>query len=115
MALAAGTCRLLDIVEQRGVTPMDVIANAMVLCASAQIRPVEPTHADVAPMNAVILRRLGYPEEVTYLALPCGTAVSIDSSLRAVLRGETADGPEYEAWRTFLAAHGIERAPASGN
>jgi SAM-dependent methyltransferase len=107
MALAAGPCRLRDIVEQVGVTPMDVIANAMVLCASTQIRPVEPTHADVAPMNAVISRRLGCPEEVTYLALPCGTAVSIDSSLRAVLRGETADGPECERWRTFLAAHGI--------
>ncbi|MGV7216422.1 class I SAM-dependent methyltransferase [Bradyrhizobium sp. UFLA05-112] len=107
MALAAGPCRLRDIVEQVGVIPMDVIANAMVLCASTQIRPVEPTHADVAPLNAVISRRLGCPEEVTYLALPCGTAVSIDSRLRAVLRGETADGPECEAWRTFLAAHGI--------
>jgi hypothetical protein len=107
MALAGGPCRLRDIVEQAAVTPMDVIANAMVLCASAQIRPVEPTHADVAPMNEVILRRLGLPEEVTYLALPCGTAVSIDSGLRAVLRGETADGPEREAWRTFLATHGI--------
>src|SRR5215467_14413396 len=70
MALAAGPCRLRDIVEQGGVTPMDVIANAMVLCASTQIRPVEPTRANVAPMNAVILRRLGCPEEVTYLALP---------------------------------------------
>ena len=86
---------------------MDVIANAMVLCASTQIRPVEPTHANVAPMNAVILRRLGCPEEVTYLALPCGTAVGIDSTLRAVLRGDTADGPDSEAWRAFLAVHGI--------
>ena len=112
MALAAGPCRLRDIAEQGDVTPMDVIANAMVLCASTQIRPIEPTHADVASMNAVILRRLGGPEEVAYLALPCGTAVSIDSTLRAVLRGETADGPDCEAWRTFLAVHAVEPVKA---
>jgi SAM-dependent methyltransferase len=107
-ALAAGPRRLHDIVEQGGVAPMDVIANAMILCASSQVRPVETTHADVAPVNAAILRRLGGPEEIGYLALPCGTTVGIDSALRAVLRGEAPDGPDGEAWRTFLAAHGIE-------
>jgi SAM-dependent methyltransferase len=106
-ALAVGPRRLHEIAEEGSVTPIDVIANAMVLCASTQIRPVEPAHADVAPINAAILRRLGGPEEIAYLALHCGTAVSIDSALRAVLRTETADGPECEAWRTFLAEHGI--------
>jgi SAM-dependent methyltransferase len=106
-ALAAGPCHLRDIAEQRSVTPIDVIANAMVLCASNQIRPVEPAYADVAPMNAVILRRLGGPEEIAYLALPCGTTMRINGTIRAALRAETADSPECEAWRTFLAVHRI--------
>ena len=37
--LAAGPRRLRDIAEQGGVAPTDVIANAMVLCASSQISP----------------------------------------------------------------------------
>jgi SAM-dependent methyltransferase len=107
-ALAVGPRRLHDIAEQGGVAPTDVIANAMVLCASSQIRPVEPARADVAPVNAAILRRLGGPEEIAHLALPCGTTVSIDSTLRAVLRGETPEGADGEAWRSFLAVHGVE-------
>ena len=58
-------------------------------------------------MNAVILRRLGGPQEITYLALPSGTTVGIDGTIRTILRDETADGPESEPWRSFLAMHGI--------
>jgi SAM-dependent methyltransferase len=105
--LAAGPCRLGDIAEQRGVAAEDVIANTMVLCASNQIRPVEPVSTSVAGINAAISRRLGGPEQISYLALPCGTAVLIDEALRALLRGEAGDRGEIHERRQFLAAHGI--------
>ena len=85
----------------------DVVANAIVLCASNQIRPVEPVLASVTKMNAVILRQLGGPEEVLHLSLPCGTAVDIDDTLHALLRGETVDGREFDELQAFLTAHGI--------
>jgi SAM-dependent methyltransferase len=106
--LAAGPCRLGDVVEKSGAAAADVIANAMVLCASTQVRPVEPSRASVTAINAAISRRLGGGEEITYLALPYGTALGIDDTLRAVLRGEAGNGDELAAWRDFLAAHGIQ-------
>jgi len=106
-ALAAGPCRLGDIAEQRSLDPADVIANTMVLCASNQIRPVEIARASVAALNAAISRRLGSPEEIPYLALPCGTAVGIGDTLRVLLRGEAEDSAEAGAWRDFLATHGV--------
>jgi hypothetical protein len=58
-------------------------------------------------MNAAITRRLGGPEEVPYLALPCGTALALNDPVRSLLRGDTGDGVEYAEWRDFLAAYGI--------
>jgi len=106
-ALGSGPCRLGVIAEQRGVGETDIIANAMALCASYQIRPVEGARASVAAMNAVIARRLGGPEEILYLALPCGTAIGIDDSLRALLRGETGSGDDFDDARRFLTRHSI--------
>ena len=103
--LSAGPCRLGDIAEQRGVAAEDVIANAMVLCASMQIRPVESGRASVAAMNAAICQRLGGAEEILYLGLPCGTAIAIDDTLRSLLRGDTGNR-DFDTWRDFLAAHG---------
>jgi SAM-dependent methyltransferase len=105
--LTAGPCRLRDITKQRDVAAEDAIANAIVLCASYQIRPVDPLRTSVAAINAVISRRLGSSEEIHYLCLPCGTAVGIDDTLHALLRGETDDGIEFDEKRAFLAAHGI--------
>ena len=104
--LAAGPCRLGDIAEQRGVAAEDVVANAMVLCASTQIRPVERGRASIAAMNAAISRRLGGAEEILYLGLPCGTAIVIDGALRSLLRGDASDG-DFGMWRDFLAANGV--------
>lgn len=106
-ALAAGPCRLGEIAERRGVAAEDVVANALVLCASNQLRPVETVRASVAPMNAAIARRLDGPEIIPYLALPCGTAIVIDEVLRSLLRGDPGDSDELTARREFLAAHGI--------
>jgi SAM-dependent methyltransferase len=106
-ALAAGPCRLGTIAEQSGAAAEDVVANTMVLCASTQIRPVESGRASVAAINAAISRWLGGPEEVPYVALPCGTALAINDPMRSILRGDTGKGVEYDGWRDFLAAHGI--------
>jgi SAM-dependent methyltransferase len=105
--LAAGPCQLGGIAEQCQAAPEDIVANAMVLCASTQIRPVESGRASVAAMNAAICRRLGGAEEILYLGLPCGTAIAINDAVRSLLRGDTGNGDEFGEWRDFLAAHGI--------
>ena len=105
--LAGGPCRLGAIAEHSSAAAEDIVANAMVLCASTQIRPVESGRASVAAMNAAITRRLGGPEEIPYVALPCGTAIAVGETVRTLLRGRTGDGDEFGEWRDFLAAHGI--------
>jgi hypothetical protein len=74
---------------------------------------VEPVSASIAGINAAILRRLGGPEHIPYLALPCGTAVVIDETLPALLRGEAGDGAEIDERRAFLAAHDIAGWPST--
>jgi SAM-dependent methyltransferase len=105
--LAAGPCRLGAIAEHSDAAAEDVVANAIALCASAQILPVESRRASVAAMNAAISRRLGGPEEIAYVALPCGTALPVNDPVRLLLRGDTGGDVEYDEWRDFLAAHGI--------
>ena len=105
--LTAGPCRLGSIIEQCRVAAKDVVANVLVLCASNQIRPVEPVPASVTKMNAVISRQLGGREEILHLSLPCGTAVDIDDKLHGLLRGQTVDAHEFDEQRAFLTAHGI--------
>jgi hypothetical protein len=105
--LAGGPCRLGAIAEHSSAATEDFVANAMVLCASTQIRPVESGRASVAAMNAAITRRLGGPEEIPYVALPCGTAIAVGETVCSLLRGRTGDGDEFGEWRDFLAAHGI--------
>ena len=105
-ALAAGPRALGDVAEQ-GVATGDIIANAMVLSASTQIRPVESTRTSVAAINAALVRRFGGLEEIPYFALPCGTAIGINDKTRSLLRGQTGDGDEFAEWRGFLAAQGV--------
>jgi len=105
--LAAGPCTLGEIAQRHGATPKDIIANAMVLCASSQIRPVEAVQTSVATINASLSRRLGGPEEIPYLAVPCGTAIGINDTVRALILGQAGNSEEFGEWRDFLAAQGI--------
>ena len=105
--LAAGPCRLDRIAEQCKAPTEDVVANAMVLCASNQIGPVESRLTSVTAINAAISRRLNGPEEILYLGLPCGTAIAITDTVRSLLYGDAGDGVEFDAWRAFLAANGV--------
>jgi len=58
----------------------------------------------VADLNRALCGRVDGPEEIRWLALPCGTAVEIDPGLLRALRdGQPVDG----GWRHFLACHGL--------
>jgi SAM-dependent methyltransferase len=76
-ALASAPARLADVVANSALDPQDLLANALMLCAAGDARPVEPVQTSVADLNRMILRRLGTPEEIRHLALPFGTALEI--------------------------------------
>src|SRR5438874_6199652 len=76
----------------------------LTLCAAGDIMPAEPGHASVADINRTLFGRVDGPEEIRWLALPCGTAVEVDPGvLRALRDGQSID----EGWRGFLASHGL--------
>ena len=80
------------------------LETLLTLCAAGDIMPAEPGHASVADLNRTLCRRVDGPEEIRWLALPCGTAVEVDPGLLRALR----DGrPLDEGWRHFFAAHGL--------
>jgi SAM-dependent methyltransferase len=104
--LAAGAKSLAEIAPN-GIAQQDLIANALALAAGSDIRPVEKTRTPVQALNRALRRRLGGPEEIPVLALPCGTALDIDAELLGLMRGEFA-GERGMVWREFLAMHGID-------
>jgi SAM-dependent methyltransferase len=80
------------------------LKTLLTLCAAGDIMPAEPGYASVADLNRTLCRRVDGPEEIRWLALPCGTAVEVDPGLLRALR----DGrPLDEGWRHFFAAHGL--------
>ena len=100
-ALAAGARRLAEI-PPGPAAPPDLLANALALCAAGDVRPVETGRVPVEALNRALSRRLGNVQETPLIALPCGTALEIDHRVVELLR----DGGG-EAWRDFLAAHGV--------
>jgi SAM-dependent methyltransferase len=83
--------------------------NALLtLCAAGDIVPVEPSCAGVTDLNRILCSRLGGPEEIRWLALPCGTAVEVDHGLMRLLRDTgTVDETRFAGWPDFLASHGL--------
>jgi len=90
--LGAGPTRLSDVAARLRHDPEIVIANAVVLSAANLLRPVEPSNVEVETVNSVILRRFGGPDEIAALALPCGTALPIDSDLLHLLDAKSIHG-----------------------
>jgi SAM-dependent methyltransferase len=89
-------------------SPQDLAPNVLLLCAVGDAVPVEPGRAPVETLNRAIFRRLDGPEQIRWLALPCGTALDVDLSLMRRLRdGEKIDEDEFPGWRGFLASHGL--------
>lgn len=86
----------------------DLANNVLVLCAVGDVMPVEPGRAPVGALNRAIFRRLDGPEEIRWLTLPCGTALSVDPGLLRQLRdGEKVDENDFPGWREFFASHGL--------
>jgi SAM-dependent methyltransferase len=80
------------------------LKTLLTLCAAGDIMPAEPGHASVTDLNRALYGRVDGPEEIRWLALPCGTAVEVDSGLLRALR----DGqPVDDGWRQFFASHGL--------
>jgi hypothetical protein len=84
------------------------LRTLLTLCAAGDIMPAEPGHASVADVNRALCGRVGGPEEIRWLALPCGTAVEVDPGLLRALRdGQSIDDGRFPGWREFLATHGL--------
>jgi len=105
-ALAAGARSLADIAPN-GTEPRDLVANALALCVGGDVRPAELTRTPVGPLSRALQRRLGTPEELPVLALPCGTALDFDQDLLGLMRGGDTLGDRAAAWRDFLALHEV--------
>jgi SAM-dependent methyltransferase len=102
-ALAEGPRSLADL----GPAP-ELLENALTLCAAGDAMPVEPGGESIAKLNRAIWRRLDGPEEIRWVALPCGTALEADRGLLRLLRdGMTIDDERYPGWGGFLASHGV--------
>ena len=62
----------------------------------------------MADINRALFGRVDGPEEIRWLALPCGTAVEVDPGvLRALRDGQSIDDRRFPGWRRFLASHGL--------
>jgi SAM-dependent methyltransferase len=106
-ALADGPRPLADIAPVLA-PPKELATNVLLLCAVGDVMPVEPGRAPVETLNRAIFRRLGGPEEIRWLTLPCGTALEIDPGLMRRLRDDENIGEEgFPGWRGFLASHGV--------
>jgi hypothetical protein len=86
------------------VTRTEDLQTLLTLCAAGDIMPAEPGRASVRDLNRALCGRVDGPEEIRWLALPCGTAVAIEPGLLRALRGGR---PLDDDWRHFFAAHGL--------
>ena len=106
-ALAAGPGSL-----RGGLAPDNASEEAqkalLTLCAAGDIMPVEPSSVGVTDLNRILCRRIDGPEEIRWLALPCGTAMEVDRGVMRLLRdtGEV-DDMLLPGWPGFLASHGL--------
>jgi SAM-dependent methyltransferase len=107
--LSAGPASLAEIIAKSTLPGQDVLANLLVLCAAGAVWPVEQRRTSVSALNEAIRRRLGGPEELLYLALPCGTALAVDDVLLRLLRGGRQAGVgKHGDWQEFLRSHGLQ-------
>jgi SAM-dependent methyltransferase len=105
-ALAAGPRSLSSLVPESASAA--VLEAVLTLCAAGDVMPVEPPPASPAELNRILCGRVDGPEEIRWLALPCGTAVEVDQGLLRVLRdGKEIDDSRFPGWRGFLASHGL--------
>ena len=91
-----------------GKPSAETLTSLLTLCAAGDVMPVEPGLAEIGRLNRVLAGRIDGPEEIRWLALPCGSALAIDPGLMRVLRdGNRIANSQYPGWREFLTAHQI--------
>ena len=84
------------------------LKTLLTLCAAGDIMPAEPGRVSVADLNRALCRRVDGPEEIRWLALPCGTAVEVDPGLLRALRDrQSIDDSRFPGWREFFGSHGL--------
>jgi hypothetical protein len=106
--LSVGPASLAEIIAKSSLPGQDVLANVLVLCAAGAVWPVEFRRESVSALNEAIRHRLGGPEEVLFLALPCGTALAVDDVLLRFLRcGRKTRQSKHSTWQGFLCSHGL--------
>jgi SAM-dependent methyltransferase len=106
-ALSAGPRRLAELSAEFSCGH-DLVDPALALCAGGDVIPVEGADATVDLINRVLWGRLDGPEEVLWLALPCGTALPAGRDLLRQLRdGVGLDEHRFPGWPRFLVAQGI--------
>jgi len=78
------------------------LASALALCAANEIRPVEPTSADVGRLNTALMEHVNGTDPLRVLALPTGTALAVPTDLPgAMRRGATIPG-DLLPWSDFF-------------
>jgi len=106
--LSAGPASLAEIIAKSTLPSQNLLANLLVLCTADAVWPVEPHRVSVVSVNEAIRRRLSGPEEIRYLALPCGTATAIDDALLRLLRyGRRTNAGKHRDWQDFFTSHGL--------
>ena len=106
--LSVGPASLAEIIAKSTLPSQNLLANLLVLCTADAVWPVEPHRVSVVSVNEAIRRRLSGPEEIRYLALPCGTATAIDDALLRFLRhGRTTNAGKHRDWQDFFTSHGL--------
>jgi SAM-dependent methyltransferase len=84
------------------------LQTMLTLCAAGDVMPTEPGHTSVSPLNRVLCTRVDGPEEIRWLALPCGSAVEVDPGLLRALRDcRPIDNNRFPGWQDFLSCHGL--------
>jgi SAM-dependent methyltransferase len=84
------------------------LTTLLTLSAAGDIMPAEAGRALVDDLNRVLCGRVDGPEEIRWLALPCGSAVEVAPGLLRALRdGQSIDDNRFPGWRHFLACHGL--------
>lgn len=106
--LSAGPASLAEIIAKNDLEDQDILANLLVLCATEAVWPVESHAVPVSALNQAIRGRLGGPEEIPYLALPCGTALRIDADCRRLIKGGRRKLTGKDGgWLKFLKSHNV--------
>jgi SAM-dependent methyltransferase len=89
-------------------TSAETLTSLLTLCAVGEVMPVERGFAEIGRLNRVLAERVDGPEEIRWLALPCGTALEVERGMMRLLRdGCHIDDAQFPGWQEFLAAHQI--------